>query len=66
MEPPLEIDNLTVSTHTPSKRLLDGVTLRVAPGEVLAVVGESGSGKSLTALSIMQMLRPPWRCRSGG
>jgi peptide/nickel transport system ATP-binding protein len=56
MESLLEIDNLTVSARTTSRRLLDRVSLRVAPGEVLAVVGESGSGKSLTALSIMQML----------
>ncbi|MFI7065782.1 ABC transporter ATP-binding protein [Kribbella sp. NPDC050124] len=57
MEPLLEIDGLTVSTREASpKRLLDGISLRVCPGEVLAVVGESGSGKSLTALSIMQML----------
>lgn len=54
MDPLLEIKALTVSTG--SKTLLDSVSLRVAPGEVLAVVGESGSGKSLTALATMQML----------
>ena len=36
--------------------VVDGVSLSVAPGKILAVVGESGCGKSLTALSILQLL----------
>jgi len=50
----LEIDNLSLSIHgTP---ILQAVSLRVDPGEVVAVTGESGSGKSMTALAIMQLL----------
>jgi oligopeptide/dipeptide ABC transporter ATP-binding protein len=38
---------------------VDGVSLDVARGEVLALVGESGCGKSLTALTILRLLDPP-------
>ena len=39
-------------------RAIDGLSLRIRPGELLGVVGESGCGKSVTALSVMRLIPP--------
>ena len=68
MTPPLlEIDNLQTFFYTDSgiARSVDGVSLHVGAGETVGVVGESGCGKSVTALSILRLIRPPGRIESG-
>lgn len=56
----LEIKNLTVSFDTARGpfKAVDGIDLRVAAREVLAIVGESGSGKSVAMLAVMGLLPP--------
>lgn len=43
----------------------DGVNLSIKKGEIVGIVGESGSGKSVSALSIMKLIRPPGKIVSG-
>jgi oligopeptide/dipeptide ABC transporter ATP-binding protein len=45
--------------------VVDGVSLEIGAGEVLALVGESGCGKSMTALSILRLVPKPGRVSSG-
>jgi oligopeptide/dipeptide ABC transporter ATP-binding protein len=68
MAPPLlEIRDLHThyATHRGALRAVDGVSLTLERGETLALVGESGCGKSVTALSIMRLVRRPGRIISG-
>ncbi|MFT8244835.1 ABC transporter ATP-binding protein [Roseomonas sp. BN140053] len=46
-------------------RALNGVSFTVAPGRILGVVGETGAGKSLTAMSILGLLREPAQVVAG-
>src|SRR5450759_3236542 len=66
--PLLEIENLRTYFYTDAgvARSVDGVSLHVDRGETLGVVGESGCGKSVTALSILRLIRAPSRIEAGG
>jgi oligopeptide/dipeptide ABC transporter ATP-binding protein len=46
-------------------RVLDGLDLSVRRGTILGLVGESGSGKSVTAYSILRLVRRPGRVVGG-
>lgn len=62
----LDLRKLTVKfpVHDSTVHAVNGVSLQVMQGEILAVVGESGSGKSQTFLSLTGLV--PDRAEIGG
>jgi peptide/nickel transport system ATP-binding protein len=65
--PLLSVAGLTVTFPTNSGvvRAVNDVSFKIQRGRILGVVGESGSGKSVTARSIMRMLRSPGQIDAG-
>ena len=57
----LEVKDLRVSYHTYAGEVqsVRGVSFELETGKALAIVGESGCGKSVTAKSIMGLIKGP-------
>jgi oligopeptide/dipeptide ABC transporter ATP-binding protein len=53
------------ATDSGTARAVDGVSFHVDPGESVGLVGESGCGKSVTALSLLRLIRPPGTIEPG-
>ena len=53
------------TTHHHAVPAVRELTFALDPGETLALVGESGSGKSVTALSLLGLIRPAERIAAG-
>ncbi len=67
VQPALAIRDLRTyfETGAGTARSVDGVSFDVHAGETLGIVGESGCGKSVTALSVLRLVRPPGRIEPG-
>ncbi len=63
----LEVKDLRTSFFTDAGEVkaVNGISFFLDHGKVLGIVGESGSGKSVTAYSIMQILAPTGKIKSG-
>jgi peptide/nickel transport system ATP-binding protein len=66
-EPLLKVSDLRTFFYSDVgvARSVDGVSFAIGRGETVGLVGESGCGKSVTALSIMRLVRPPGRIEPG-
>ena len=66
-EPLLRISDLATHFHVNNGtvKAVDGVDLDVGREEIVTIVGESGSGKSVTALSVLGLIREPGRIERG-
>jgi oligopeptide/dipeptide ABC transporter ATP-binding protein len=65
--PLLEVDNLHTRFHTHRGLVhaVNGISFQMREGELVGLVGETGCGKSVTARSILGLIRPPGRIAEG-
>jgi oligopeptide/dipeptide ABC transporter ATP-binding protein len=63
----LQLEDLKTYFYTEEGEIpaVDGVTVSLERGKVLALVGESGCGKSVTSYSILRLIRPPGKIVGG-
>ena len=63
----LDVQDLTTYFYTEEGvvKAVEGVSFKINEGETLGLVGETGCGKSVTALSILQVIRPPGKIERG-
>jgi len=63
----LDVQDLTTYFYTEEGivKAVEGVSFKIYEGENLGLVGETGCGKSVTALSILQLVRPPGKIEKG-
>ena len=66
-EPILKVDNLKTYFYTEEGvvKAVDGVSFKIYKDEVMGLVGETGCGKSVTALSILRLVREPGKIIDG-
>jgi oligopeptide/dipeptide ABC transporter ATP-binding protein len=66
-DPLLSVRDLRTYFYTEGgvAKAVDGVSFDIEAGETVGLVGESGCGKSVTALSLLRLIRPPGRIESG-
>jgi oligopeptide/dipeptide ABC transporter ATP-binding protein len=67
MEYTLKIEHLKTQFHTAKGIVpaVDDVSIEIPKGKIVGLVGESGCGKSMTAMSVMQLVRKPGKIVDG-
>ncbi|MFX1479393.1 MAG: ABC transporter ATP-binding protein [Promethearchaeota archaeon] len=63
----MDIKDLTTYFYTEEGvvRAVEGISFKIYKGEILGLVGETGCGKSVTALSLLKLIRHPGKIEKG-
>lgn len=61
----LVVDGLTVIDFDSKSTIVNNISFRLAPGELLCLTGPSGSGKSTLSLALLRLLPKPLKITTG-